>query len=176
VKNNIFVTGGRGTGKSTVIRKIIATLGITPSGFITISDKRGYEGVWALYLQDAGRDTPLFSDKNKAAVCRADGSWESYPDIFDSEGTKLLSFQNKPRLVIMDELGFMEKDARIFQSKVMEILDSPIPVIGAIKTVRDPFLDRVRNHPNADLFEVTPQNRDTLARDLAAMLGKMIRI
>ena len=67
---------------------------------------------------------------------------------------------------LMDELGFLENDARVFQSTVLRALDSETPVLAAVKPKDTPFLRAVRGHENAELVFIDEQNRDALLEKL----------
>ena len=173
----VFLYGRRHAGKSTLIEEAARRCGVVPDGFRTVSDSDGYEGGWSLYLQPASGHAAN-GPHNKAAVCRPDGSRESYPEIFDTEGVRLLTFARAPRLVVMDELGFMEKDSLRFQERVMEVLGGPCPVLGVIKPAdKDPgpFIERVYAHPGVTVLEVTEKNRDDRLKEIIAALAHAAR-
>ncbi|MDR2162469.1 MAG: nucleoside-triphosphatase [Clostridiales Family XIII bacterium] len=75
-----------------------------------------------------------------------------------------------PKLIIMDELGFMETDALVFRETVMSVLGGGIPVLGVLRQDTGPFLGAVRGHPRVEVVEVTERTRDVLPRELAAAL------
>ena len=65
----------------------------------------------------------------------------------------------------MDELGFFESKADRFTAAVLEALAGDIPVLAAVKSRTDvPFLNAVRAAPKAEVFSITPENRDELYR------------
>jgi nucleoside-triphosphatase len=172
MRMKVFLYGKRNAGKSTMIQEAARRCGIVPVGFRTVCDRDGYEGGWNLHLQPASGPA-VFTPQNRVAVCHPDGSWESYPYVFDSEGVRLLTFAREPRLVVMDEIGFMEKDSERFQAKVMEILDSPCPVLGVIKPAikgPGPFIERVHAHPGVEVMEITAENRN---ERLLKIIGKL---
>ncbi len=162
----VFLYGRQGAGKSTLVRRAVKRLGVMPAGFLTVRRPDCSGGGWSLYL------TPVDGSAagERAAVCDAEGRWEAFPDVFDRLGVWLLSFAAPPQLIIMDEIGFMERDARLFQARVLALMDGPCPVLGVIKALSDPFLDRVRAHPDVVCVEVTEANRDALPGWLADML------
>jgi len=84
--NKFFLYGGRNAGKSTLVDKVIGYLGITPSGFKTISDSSDVKGDWNLYIADANAKNPTLTERNRAACCKADGSFISSPEVFDRLG------------------------------------------------------------------------------------------
>lgn len=166
----ILLFGPAGVGKSTIIREVVRRCGMIPGGFLTVWDDSGVSGERRLHLQPAACGDSAFLPQNRVAVCRADGSWEAYPQVFDAEGVRLLTFARKPRLIVMDELGFMEKDAARFQQRVMEILGGPCPVLGVTKPcATTPFLRAVRAHPRVTAMEITPQNREENLAELTRL-------
>ena len=76
------------------------------------------------------------------------------------------AFAMDPGIILMDELGFLENDARAFQSTVMRALDGETPGLAAVKPKDTPFLRAVRGHENAELVFIDEQNRDALLEKL----------
>jgi nucleoside-triphosphatase THEP1 len=164
----VFLYGKRHSGKSTIINTLLGELGLRPAGFRTISDSPDFSGDWNLYITGAGERPQL---KSKVASCHSDGSWESYSNVFDDAGVKLLTFSGKPQIVIMDELGFMEEHAARFKKRVLEVLDEEHAVLGVIKPAGNGFLQSVIGHPSVMAVEVTEENRN----DVLALLKEEFR-
>jgi nucleoside-triphosphatase THEP1 len=118
--------------------------------------------------------------KQTLAVC---------PEVFDEDGVALLraatsdflplpAATNPPqrkspanggpraKIIVMDELGFMELPARAFTEAVMRALDGEVPVLGVLRKDSNPFLDAVGTHPKVRVVEVTEANRDALPAGL----------
>lgn len=114
-----------------------------------------------VYIMGADQTVSGCSEKNICGYRYMDRcNVDSYPQVFDSLGCRLLENAEQADIIVMDELGFLESDARIFQNRILKILDGDIPVIGVIKPKRSEFLDRVRAHPKVKLVEITPENRE----------------
>ena len=80
-----------------------------------------------------------------------------------SLGVRLL--EAKPDgILVMDELGFMEAEAKAFCEAVLRCLDGDIPVLATVRAgdLGSSFLDRVRTHPKAELYNVSPERADDL--------------
>ena len=160
--SHILICGEVGVGKSTLISRLIESTGRPVSGFCT---KR-------TDMTGGRRGVYMFSPRNRdesvlLARCE-NGSWTVDTEAFDSFGTELLSRVKKGDVIVMDELGFMEENAEKFKARVLELLDGDITIIAAVK-LRDhnsPFLKAVKEHPNADIFCITEENRDGLLREL----------
>jgi nucleoside-triphosphatase len=192
---HLFLTGDLQVGKSTIIGKVVARLGLAPAGFRTVWDAPDQDGLERLYIlpfggagdspcqaaahgeseREGGKESAggLASQGVKPAAVRRFGGCmlEIYPEVFDDMGVRILADEaaaRSARIVVMDELGFIESGASAFQSAVLERLDGDIPVLGVIKPRRTTFLDEVRSRGSVRVMEVTPENRDALAAEAIA--------
>jgi ubiquinone/menaquinone biosynthesis C-methylase UbiE/nucleoside-triphosphatase THEP1 len=130
------------------------------TGFRT---SRYYEGkkLAGFFIQDINNENKEPGD-NFIGRCINENHWASIPATFDVYGVKLLEdcFKAYSDLIVMDELGFFESNAALFQNKVLEILDSDTPVLGVLKQKDIPFLNNIRNRNDVTIFVVTHGNRD----------------
>lgn len=158
LKKHIFLTGNVQVGKSTIIRRLLATEWFCRKkigGFRTISQEK------FVYIMGANQSLADCSEKNICGRRYMDRfNIESYPDVFDEVGCGFLQDVQGVDIILMDELGFLEARSYRFQHRVLEILDGEIPVIGVVKPKHDLFLDRIRNHPAVEIVEITPENRE----------------
>ena len=83
-------------------------------------------------------------------------------ETFETYGTSLIRSARPGGLIIMDEIGHMEKDARLFLQAVFDALDGDIPVLASVRYTVDPidYLERIKHHPQVRLYMLTEQNRD----------------
>lgn len=171
---HIFLTGEIKVGKSTIISRITSGLDFTPKGFNTlpgrISNDGGVESDHVYIIpygmvldEDAGVRPVALRGRGETG---AKSYFEAYPEIFDTVGADILKNSGDARLIIMDELGFMENDAHLFRQEVLHLLDGEIPILGVIKPRRTPFLDSIRAHKNVTTIEVTVENRDEVFKKL----------
>ena len=160
---HILITGNVGVGKSTLIRKLLAHSSRPLSGFITLKMSAPGDKEWPFYMFPASvpEKERVCSEENLLGIRGA--RKEHHPEVFDTLGVKLLREATDESVILMDELGFMEEDAKLFQSAVLEALDGSIPILVSLKNKPGvPFLEAVRSHPNTVLYTVTRENRDTL--------------
>lgn len=108
----VLLYGRRGAGKSTIIKRLLGELKLKPSGFFTVRGPADAEGRRGFYI--TGSANGNFDIENRIAYSFSDGRWESFSEVFDNIGVKLLTFGEKPEIIIMDELGFMEAQAGKF--------------------------------------------------------------
>lgn len=159
---NLFLTGDRNVGKSTIINRVVNGLALDAGGFHTLISDEISPGVDCVYIlpygeYDYSRLNPIGKrDKNA-------GRPVSYPEVFDTFGVDILN-NLSCEVIILDELGFMERKAKGFQDRVLEILDGDIPVLGVIKKDSDEFLDRVKE--KVQLIEVTMDNRKQVLNEV----------
>jgi nucleoside-triphosphatase THEP1 len=85
---------------------------------------------------------------------------EAFPEAFDTTGVELLASSGRKGITLMDELGFLEKDAHAFQAAVFARLEQDVPVLGVLRDTHTAFLDAVRAHPRVKLMRVSLENRD----------------
>ena len=161
---HLFLTGEVQVGKSTLLRQLLARYFGAPGGFRTCWDSQQQRG--ALYLLPAAG-----GKRGEASLVarRTEDGMTVYARRFDALGPALL--QPEGDCIVMDELGFLEREALEFQAAVLRALDGALPVLGVIKPRPSPFLDAVRRHPRVRLVTVTPENRDALARTLCRDAG-----
>lgn len=166
----VFLYGGHGAGKSAIIKRLISELVLRPSGFCTVSGPAGAEGRRDFYMTGAGvGETDLSC---RIGYSFPDERWGSFIEVFETVGVSLLTFKEKPEIIVMDELGFMEALAIRFQTRVLEILDEDVPVIGVVKNRPEPFLQKVMSHPSVKIMEVTEENRGSVYAELKEMFGR----
>ncbi|MDR2771094.1 MAG: nucleoside-triphosphatase [Clostridiales Family XIII bacterium] len=181
-KRHVFLMGERGIGKSTAIRALTDRLlacGADIGGFKTVPGPAEAPGRDALYLLPyrAGAGEPPLSAGRVAAVRdKTRSRYEAYAAVFDELGAELLRRAARCDLIVMDELGFMEAEAHIFQAAVFSLLDGARPVLGVVKppaaSKKVAFLDRVRAHPNVRLVTLTRENRDGAQAYLYPLLAR----
>ena len=74
-------------------------------------------------------------------------------------------------ILALKDSGFMEKDADKFCTRVLDLFDGDIPILATAKSGHDiDFLNKVLNHPNADVYYITTENRDELYDTLKCRL------
>jgi nucleoside-triphosphatase len=174
----ILLTGEPGVGKSTIISKVVNTIGITPQGFNTLAQspvilgevpESNFQYNEGIYIVPYG-DTPLSGMPPVGERNRNKRKATAFPGTFDTLGVKILTDSQDAGLIIMDELGFMENKALLFQQKVLQILNSDATVLGVIKPKQTPFLDAIRALSSVEVIEVTENKRDDIPSQIISML------
>ena len=157
--DKILICGPRGVGKSTLIRRLTALYPGPVSGFVTKRETvADGEGLFPIYIHPAAcpEARRQYGPENLIGRCDSRRSVRCTP-AFDDWGPRLLE---GPGLLLMDELGFLER-----------ALKGDQPVLAAVKNRNDPFLQAVRGVPGVRVLYITRENREglfrLLERDLA---------
>ena len=165
---HVLICGEVGAGKSTLIRRLIAESGLPVYGFFTKKLDEDRQGFHPIYLHPASQpaQTWAWTEEYLVGWCNRK-SRKIYPDVFNIRGVGYLQSARPGGVIVMDELGFMETEAEPFMQAVFSALDSDIPVLAAVKARFDiPFLNAVRQHPNGQVYTITPDNRESLFQSL----------
>jgi nucleoside-triphosphatase len=159
---HIFLTGEIGSGKSYALRRTLFLLGVRPGGFLTYFGPDRAKPDRLLYLSAAG-EPPAYGEEHVVARFSGNAAVRVHPERFDGMGTELLRAARREfPLVVMDECGYLERDARAFQDEVVRCLDGKKPVLGVVRLREDGWTERIRLHPNVEVLTVTEENRDGL--------------
>jgi Predicted nucleotide kinase len=148
---HLFLTGDRQIGKSTAIKKALEHTALHAGGFCTY------------WLQE--RETlalKSYSKGNGQVVARrANGHMQADAAAFNKTGVTLLA-DAKCDVIVMDECGFLEEDARLFRQAVLSKLDGDIPVLGVVRQRAGGWTEQIICHPKVHLLHVTKENRDSV--------------
>lgn len=167
----ILIQGRPGVGKTTLIRKVVATGIPLAGGFFTEELLAGGRRV-GFQVADihSGREGVL-SHVNRKGRPRV-GKYGVDVASFDRIGvTALREAMHRPGCIIVDEIGKMELFSEAFREAVTAVMDSDNPVLGTIPICRHPFIDGLRQAHDVTVIEVTHSNRDTLPVRLVELLG-----
>lgn len=164
---HIFLTGKKGIGKSTVIQRVLSIMNTEVSGFITKREALNgrLNSKWGQV-----KITSMLSEKTYIVARWVDGKRKVFPYAFNSVGTLMME-EKGGKLVLMDELGFLEEKADIFKGAVLQTLDNEVPVLGAIRDENDSrFLNQVRKHKKVKIIAVTEENRDSIHEEVLSLI------
>ena len=114
----------------------------------------------------------LCGDENRVGIRCGNPGPKAFPEVFDSFGVSILADAESCDLILMDEIGKMERKALIFTGRVLELLNGDVPVFGVLrKEGSTPLQEQIRSHSNVRLIEVTRENRDRLVPELVHLIS-----
>ncbi len=159
MKKNIFLTGAPSSGKTTVIKKVIARLPCPANGFYTQEEKKDDRRIGFLMKTLDGRQGWLaHQDITSDFHIRRYGV--SIENIETLAVPSIAPVGNQ--IIILDEIGKMECFSLKFRTAAISALDSDNIVIGTITLGRDDFILSIKVRKDIEIHEVTPKSRNTL--------------
>lgn len=163
---NIFLTGKKRVGKSTILEDILKELKYSFGGYVTERKVENDKRIFTIKSLYDGN-----SRFNIAKVNINNYEKKVFIEVFEKNLINILDNSMKYRdIIVLDELGSVENDINIFTSKVYELLDSKKPVVGVIKEYDCEFLNNIRNRKDVKLIEVTENNRDMIKDEILKLL------
>lgn len=163
---NIFLTGKINCGKSTIINQFQDNYSGSICGYKTVRAKTCLDDFFGVYLLDIKDSDNSLDLENKVGDCFENKSLICYENIFNSLGVSILENYQHTSLVIMDEIGVLEKDCERFKKMIIECLDSHTSVLGVIKQKDSIFLNYIRARNDVLVIEVTPLNNQDVLKEL----------
>jgi len=158
MKSVYLLTGMPGSGKTSLVKQVVATMRGRAGGFYT-------EEIRSQGIREGFR---LVTLKGETAVLAHINIHSPYcvskygVDIQGLETLGVSSLQTavqRRELVIVDEIGRMELFSSKFKSVVLEIFDSGVKVLGTIMLKPDPWADALKCKPQVQTITVTRSNQ-----------------
>lgn len=159
MKQNTFLTGPRQIGKSTALCRFLAHYPGRVSGFLTRWNPDGE----TLHMMHAA--VPEGFSADNVIARRRDGWLQPEPTAFDRIGCRLL--RAPADLIVMDELGFLERESAAFCARIWELLNGTTPVVGVIRQSGSIFMEQLAQQHNTAIWYVDGANREQIPTLLA---------
>lgn len=150
---NFLVTGPPGVGKTTFITNLADKLAdYNPSGFYTreireSGSRKGFE------LVSLDGETGILSHTNIDSKYRV-GKYRVDVEAFEEFLERIPFFEEKVKIVVMDEIGKMELFSNKFEAVVEKLLNSSKPFIATIALKGGGFIAEVKNRSDTEVFKL----------------------
>jgi nucleoside-triphosphatase len=165
----VLITGAPGSGKTTLIRSVVAELPGRAGGFFTEEIREGEARVGFRVSALDGR-TGILAHVRTVQGPRV-GRYRVDVASFEAVGVDALEAATRESdLVVVDEIGKMELCSPRFISALEAALQSPKPILGTILQASHPWTDALKRRPAVDLYRLTGRNREHLKDALLARL------
>ncbi|MFQ5997563.1 MAG: NTPase, partial [Dehalococcoidales bacterium] len=152
-----LLTGRPGTGKTSLIKQVVAGLKGKAGGFYT-EEIRGRGTRLGFKLVTLDGQEAVLAHVNIPSRYRV-SKYGVDVDSLERVGVSALRQAAKQcDLVVVDEIGKMELFSANFREAVLEIIDRGKRVLGTIMLNPNPWADTIKRHPQVNLVEVTRNN------------------
>jgi nucleoside-triphosphatase len=173
----LLLTGRPGIGKTTAIRRVASSLaGAAPAGGARLS---------GFYTQEIRVGTArqgfrlVTFDGQEALMAHVDhptrarvGRYGVDVAVIDEVAEATLAPRTGVDVYLVDEVGKMECLSTRFVAAMRRLLGSPYPVVATVGQRGGGFIAEVKSRRDAEVWTVTPGNRDALpARVLEWLQG-----
>jgi len=165
----LLVSGPPGSGKTTLIRAVLAQLPVRAAGFLTEEIREGSERVGFRLAALDGRTGVL-------ATARGGGGPQVgryRVDVPTLEAIGVVALEQATAgadLIVVDEIGKMELCSPRFLPALEAALASGRPFLGSILHAAHPITDAIKRRPGVELYRLSVRNRNDLAEAIAARL------
>lgn len=165
MKQVYLLTGRPGTGKTSLIKQVVAQVKGKAGGFYTEEIRtRGVREGFRLVTLD-GEDA-ILAHVNIHSPYRV-GKYGVDVDALERVGVPALHQAAQQRdLVIIDEIGKMELFSAEFREAVARMIDSGQRILGTIMLNPNPWADAIKRQPQVNLITVSRDNYNRVLEEL----------
>jgi nucleoside-triphosphatase len=150
---NVFLTGAIKCGKSTLVNKILEKLNLSYSGYRTLPYfinglHQGFyiEG----YIENENICKPI---SVKIEGYKMIPILEAF-EIIGVDIVKRSIDSLNSKIILIDEIGFLEKEAYKFKEEIKKCLDSQKFVIGVLRKMEDEFFDYIKDREDTLVIDI----------------------
>jgi len=149
-KKHIIITGSRGIGKTTLLKKIITDMNTEVPGLTTWCKPHK-----AVYMSLNKTTTPVMIGQFNPNSSSKENRMQPVPDGFNVYGVRLLDklIHDSSEWVFIDEIGYLESSCVAYTKKLYEVFDKK-RVIAVVRKQDLAFLRDICNHPDALLIDL----------------------
>lgn len=144
---NLVLSGSKKTGKSFLLKKLLENITGNYDGFLTLRFEQGSTFGYVLHSihPNVGEDQVIIRVEKDTIT--------TYPNVFDTFGVAILNQSNCP-IVVLDELGRIERDCELFKKIVIEQFESDKIVLSILKKENVPWLFEIKKRNDIIFFDL----------------------
>jgi len=171
---NLLITGRPGVGKTTLVMRIIDSLGRgVAGGFYTQELREGRNRVGFIAKSIDGRAQRLAHLDIKS--CFRVGRYGVDTGVIDGLIVRSIEDAIKEKeVVIIDEIGRMELFSEGFKQALLRAMESQRVVIATITVYNNEFLRLIKERRDVRLFNLHTGNREEVFMDIMSMVWRLL--
>ncbi len=170
----LLITGRPGVGKTTLIRRVVASLGRRAGGFYTEEVRHGGARTGFRLVTLDGRSAVFAHVDLAGRSPHRVGRYGVDLAVLEEIGVAALRHAaERGHIVVVDEIGKMELLSAAFRHALEEIVRTSVPLLATITAAPHPWADAFKQHPDAVVQALTPTNRDRVADAIKTWAAKL---
>ena len=160
-----LLTGRPGTGKTSLIRQVLAGSKVKAGGFYTEEIRnQGIRQGFRLVTLDG--QTAILAHVDILSPHRVSKYGVDIASLERVGVSALLRATEESSLIVIDEIGKMEILSDNFRNTVFQIINSNKRVLGTIMLNPNPWADEIKRHPRVNLITLTRDNHQQILEEL----------
>lgn len=170
---NFLLAGRPGVGKTTVVQAVARLFPGEVGGFVTgeIRERGTRKG---FSITSVEGETAVMAYVDVRSPTRVGKYGVDVPAFERIALPALRGALREKRIVVIDEIGKMELASGRFREAVREALDSDRIVVATVMERTHPFADEIKRRGDAEVIEITLQNRDEVPGRIREMIASEI--
>jgi nucleoside-triphosphatase len=169
MKQALLLTGVPGSGKTSVLKEVLAQVGKSAGGFYTEEIRvSGVRHGFKIITLDGQSATLAHIDTQSPYRVSKYGV-----DLAALEEVAVPAIRNAIQecdIVVIDEIGKMELFSPSFREAVLEAIESGKRVLGTIMLKPHPWADKIKQRPGVKVVAVTRMNQGQVANQVLSWL------
>ncbi len=172
-ETNILLTGQPGSGKTTLIKKVLQKAEFTAGGFLSNEMRRGNQRVgFTIDTLEGRRGILAHIDLDTEHRI---GKYYVDIDSLNAVGvTALRTAREESEVVVIDEIGKMELLSEEFRQVLKELLSSTKPVLGTIMKGKNEITNEIKEREDVAVFQVTEETRSYLVNEILLRTNRLL--
>lgn len=165
----ILLTGAPGSGKTTIIHRVVDEYSGPAGGFYTQEIRQGgkRKGFEIVTLEG---ERGILAHVDVHSQVHVSKYGVDLPTLDRMAVGAIRKTIERGGLVVIDEIGPMEISSPRFREAVLNALNSNCDLLGTIVKRSTGFTDQIKSRNDVTIIEVHPGNRDQLASVILSML------